>query len=120
MRLDQARDFWRSRGVPEHAIEHLWTMAEAARVNDALAEEHTAEHVLVTLGWSNEAAEYMGQQRAIRAVMAWEGGAEILREMARTMDPIAVAGMPQPLLDMLATVWIDGFLNACRSVKLRG
>lgn len=122
MRLDQARDFWRSRGVPEEAIEDLWSMAEAARANDGLAEQQQSiEAVLDECGWHREAVVYLAQQRAMRMLMSSApGGAEALREFARKFQPSIVAGMDNREIAAVAAVWTDGFCNAARAANLRG
>jgi hypothetical protein len=121
MKLEDAREFWRSRGVPEEAIEDLWSMAEAARFNDAQAEEYGAETVVQQCGWHPEAVAYLSTQRAMRMLAAAKpGGAEALREFARSFQPALFTGMNDDQLIAVASVWIDGFCNAANATRLRG
>lgn len=125
MRLSEARDFWRSRGVPEEALDDLWVLAEAARYNDAFAEENADAdtNALVAFlrdrGWHEEAVTYIAEQRALRVDLMARGGEAGLREFARTMDPAVVRGSSQATQLHLMMAWTDGFANGLVATELK-
>lgn len=112
---ENAKTFWRSRGIPEEALDSLWTLSQRVRSNDAISEEHSGEHgegvkkVLGDSGWPTEAVVYMAEQRAIRAIVGSVDGREALAKITGTNVPKVISGIDPKALTFVMSVWIDGF-----------
>jgi|SRR4051794_23880089 hypothetical protein len=91
-------------------------LAESARYQDALAEEHEFEDHCKLLGVDQEAIEYVAHQRALRCAMLLDG--QDPRALSRTeKTPIDLSPAAQQMMPTLAALSLDGIaigLDAAR------
>lgn len=95
-------------------------LTEAARYNDAAAEEHGFQPAIEQMGLDLEALAFVASQRALRAVLLMTRGEEYLRQYT---DPILPSVIPmseteRQYTDQLAAVLIDGIAIGWKAAHL--
>lgn len=95
-------------------------LAEAARYNDAAAEEHGFQPAIKQMGLDLEPLAYVAHQRALRAVMLTTRGEEYMRQYAGSPMPhvVPLSANERQYVDQLTAVLIDGIAIGWKAARL--
>lgn len=95
-------------------------LAEAARINDAVAEEHGFQEAVAMLGLDLEAVAYVSHQRALRAVLFLTRGEKAMRQYAGKPMPtvIPLSELERNHIEQLRAVLLDGICLGWKAAQL--
>lgn len=95
-------------------------LAEAARYNDAAAEEHGFQEAVGQLGLDLEAVSYVAQQRALRAVLYLTRGPDAMEQYRDKPIPfvIPLSQIERDHAQQLTAVLIDGIGIGWKAAQL--
>jgi len=91
------------------------TLSEAARYNDAMAEEHTLESVIMNMNLHPDEVHHVASQRALRVILMLRGEIGDITKQ----NNVRLSGEERELMLTLTAVAMDGIAIGTKAAILR-